>query len=78
MQVMLCQSDPILLHKWGLDDSQSYTTVYTELLLIYANSDLSIFIRQLHNFHTYNTLVRNLNPRLPQFLSILEGSITYI
>ena len=27
MQVMLCQSDLILLHKWGLDDSQSHTTV---------------------------------------------------
>ena len=24
---MLCQSDLILLHKWGLDDSQSHTTV---------------------------------------------------
>ena len=29
MQVMLCQSDLILLHKWGLDDSQSHTTVPT-------------------------------------------------
>ena len=29
MQVMLCQSDLILLHKWGLDDSQSHTTVMT-------------------------------------------------
>ena len=27
IQVMLCQSDLILLHKWGLDDSQSHTTV---------------------------------------------------
>ena len=27
LQVMLCQSDLILLHKWGLDDSQSHTTV---------------------------------------------------
>ena len=27
MQVILCQSDLILLHKWGLDDSQSHTTV---------------------------------------------------
>ena len=27
MHVMLCQSDLILLHKWGLDDSQSHTTV---------------------------------------------------
>ena len=27
MQVMPCQSDLILLHKWGLDDSQSHTTV---------------------------------------------------
>ena len=26
---MLCQSDLILLHKWGLDDSQSHTTVGT-------------------------------------------------
>ena len=30
MQVMLCQSDLILLHKWGLDDSQSHTTVEFE------------------------------------------------
>ena len=29
MQVMLCQSDLILLHKWGLDDSQSHTTVFS-------------------------------------------------
>ena len=28
---MLCQSDLILLHKWGLDDSQSHTTVGTVL-----------------------------------------------
>ena len=30
MQVMLCQSDLILLHKWGLDDSQSHTTVFRQ------------------------------------------------
>ena len=28
---MLCQSDLILLHKWGLDDSQSHTTVDSKL-----------------------------------------------
>ena len=28
MQVMLCQSDLILLYKWGLDDSQLHTTVF--------------------------------------------------
>ena len=30
MQVMLCQSDLILLHKWGLVDSQSHSTVSFE------------------------------------------------
>ena len=34
MQVMLCQIDLILLHKWGLDDSQLHTTV----ALIYLQS----------------------------------------
>ena len=33
---MLCQSDLILLHKWGLDDSQSHTTVST-----YSSLDIS-------------------------------------
>ena len=44
MQVMLCQSDLILLHKWDLDDSQSHTTVahYKSALLIL----LLIHIRQ--------------------------------
>ena len=33
---MLCQSDLILLHKWGLDDSQSHTTVsYTYIPITY-------------------------------------------
>ena len=38
---MLCQSDLILLHKWGLDDSQSYTTVTNPKLMLYVLSFLA-------------------------------------
>ena len=38
MQVMLCQSDLILLHKWGLDDSQSHTTVQKLWVLYIAQA----------------------------------------
>ena len=44
IQVMLCQSDLILLHKWGLDDSQSHTTVFIILGLK--------IIRKLHTLRT--------------------------
>ena len=47
MQVMLCQSDLILLHKWGLDDSQSHTTVLlfrTLRLLFFQNLPTPTFI----------------------------------
>ena len=38
---MLCQSDLILLHKWGLDDSQSHTTVTNPKLMLYILSFLA-------------------------------------
>ena len=42
MQVMLCQSDLISLHKWGLDDSQSHTTVRITLIKIWLEKQNDI------------------------------------
>ena len=47
---MLCQSDLILLHKWGLDDSQSHTTVGVEYVLA------------LDYFGTHQIIVENVGP----------------
>ena len=77
MQVMLCQSDLILLHKWGLDDSQSHTTVF--VTYVCSNIAKYLYEKIFDNFNdiSHKTKTRSIfQNRFPTPLPLQKNLLT--